>query len=369
MTIDKEQLIELLVEKTGLEHDQVKGQLSKLIQRIQQAAEEGKTFEIENFGTFGMEEGVLQFTPADRLETEINNKYAGMKPIELIGAFKEPEGDEIPDVSEMEIEQGEKAWSFDRDAAEEEEKQAEPDSEPVPEQAEIEKVPGQEPVDEEAQEEFEELINADQVDEAQPSPQKQEEATDEPVVAKGEDKDPIGRLLIAAVVLLAVGIGSLLMYDMGMFQELGLTNKESPSQTAEQSQALDNTDRDEDRTTEQPVIRSEPKGKDPVSNGEGAKEAPGDNQQGYGLEGEFNPSVNNGYMIVVHSMRDKQQAKANRQELREKGYRTSINEASVQGTTYYRVGIGQFETIEDAQNAISKIPEPYRSNNFIKRIQ
>ncbi len=100
MIIDKEQLISLLIDKTGLDATEVEDQLTELINRIQQAAQEDKSFEIEGFGTFNMEEGTLQFEPSDTLETEINNKYAGMKPIELIGAFKEPEGDEVPEITE-----------------------------------------------------------------------------------------------------------------------------------------------------------------------------------------------------------------------------------------------------------------------------
>jgi len=46
-----------------------------------------------------------------------------------------------------------------------------------------------------------------------------------------------------------------------------------------------------------------------------------------------------------------------------------ISQAQVEGTTYYRVGIGQFETVSNAQQAIGDIPERYRDNNFIKRIQ
>ncbi|WP_138431203.1 SPOR domain-containing protein [Fodinibius saliphilus] len=360
MIIDKAQLIELLVEKTGLAQDQVEGQLSQLIERIQEAAEEGKAFEIENFGTFGMEDGVLQFTPADRLETEINNKYAGMKPIELIGAFKEPEEGEIPDISEMAPEQSEKAWSFDKDNAEEEKQQKETVREP--EETEIEEVPEQKPAMEEAQEEFEELVNAGEK-ESQKSSQGSEKKTEEKIVEEKKEKDPIGRLLVAAVVILVVGIGSVLMYDMGIFQELGRNNTRSHSEIS------DNTLPAEKTKVEQPVISSEPENKDLVSNDEAAGEAPQDTQQGYGLKGNFNPSVDNGYMIVVHSLQNKQQAEANKQQLVEKGYRTSINEANVKGTLYYRVGIGQFESIENARKAIERIPEPYRSNNFIKRIQ
>jgi cell division septation protein DedD len=92
-------------------------------------------------------------------------------------------------------------------------------------------------------------------------------------------------------------------------------------------------------------------------------------QDRYGLMGKPNQAIANGYTIVVHSLRDRQQAEQNRQQLQQAGYRALISQAQVEGTTYYRVGIGQFETVGDAQQAIGDIPERYRDNNFIKRIQ
>jgi len=53
--------------------------------------------------------------------------------------------------------------------------------------------------------------------------------------------------------------------------------------------------------------------------------------------------------------------------LEQGNYRTEIKEANVNGSTYYRIGIGQFETIDAAQKAVEELPEPYRSNNFISR--
>jgi len=106
-----------------------------------------------------------------------------------------------------------------------------------------------------------------------------------------------------------------------------------------------------------------------VTNPEGGQQSPENQQPTYGLRGKVNSSVSNSYMIVVHSLKSRQQAQARKQDLAGEGYRALINEATVQGTAYYRVGIGQFASVEAAKEAANKIPEPYRSNNFIKRIK
>src|SRR5690625_65081 len=95
-TIDRKQLITLLAERTGMAQSRVDRQLAELIDHIRQAEAGRDAFEIERFGRFSIAGDRLEFVPSDILSTEINNKYAGMKPIELMGAFKEPDGKDIP---------------------------------------------------------------------------------------------------------------------------------------------------------------------------------------------------------------------------------------------------------------------------------
>jgi len=87
------------------------------------------------------------------------------------------------------------------------------------------------------------------------------------------------------------------------------------------------------------------------------------------LRGTLNNNIESGYTIVVHSLRVEQKAENRRQNLQQAGFRALVNQAMVEGTTYYRVGIGQFETVESAQQAISDIPQEFQDNNFIKRIK
>ena len=383
MTIDKEQLISLLEEKTGLEREQVETQLSELIGRIQKAAEENKTFEVEGFGTFSMEDGSLQFEPEGTLETEINNKYAGMKPIELIGAFKEPENDEeVPEVNMSEAGSDdidtEDKWAFDADATEKEKEKQEiegtaSDKELDEEEPETEKISGsEEVVKEEEQQDAEEVFDAvfgrtDEEPGKQQSAKEPEPAED---IEKEEPRDPIGTIIVAVVVVLVVGVGGWLIYDFGLS---GMTNNEMSTTSPQPTETIAPTD-DNTQSEEQPDQGEEGmelEQSSAVSTGEEDAESTSTTRQqnGYGLMGEPNQAITNGYTIVVHSLRDQQQAEQNRQQLQEAGYRALISQAQVEGSTYYRVGIGQFETVSDAQQAIGDIPKRYRDNNFIKRIQ
>jgi hypothetical protein len=385
MTIDKKQLISLLEEKTGLEREQVEVQLSELISRIQKAAEEDKTFEVEGFGTFSMEGGSLQFEPGDVLEMEINNKYAGMKPIELIGAFKEPESDEeVPEVDMTEAKprevDTENKWAFDSDATGKEKKEQEveaiePESGIDDEEPETEKATELEEFGEdqkEAEEVFEAVFGTTAEESEEKEPQKEPEPKEPaPETEKEKPGDTIGTVIVAVVVVLVVGIGGWMAYDFG-FTGTGSTEMSTtapqPAETA--GSADDNTQSEEQAAQDKEAM--EPEQSSAVSTGEEDTDTQPQatrQQDRYGLMGEPNQAIANGYTIVVHSLRDKQQAEQNRQQLQETGFRALTSQAQVEGTTYYRVGIGQFETVSDAQQAIGDIPEQYRDNNFIKRIQ
>lgn len=384
MTIDKEQLISLLIDKTGLSPEEVESQLSELINRIKQAAEKGKTFEIEGFGVFSMEDGNLQFEPHDTLQTEINNKYAGMKPIELIGAFKDSEGDEVPDMPEEEFEKSEGRWTFDESAMEEETEEPvekKTDSENAQELVEQFEKKQQEsaPKEEDTQEDVEEELERESAEEpAAPKPDDKEPAQQKQTAVQVSDnadddseKDMIGQLLVAIVVVIALGVGGWLVYDAG-FSASTNTPQQNSGQTVQQVQVPDQQtgDSQQESSSQQSenAKTSEPEPDKPVTNQEGSATDAATQQNKFGLEGTYDQSVG-GYTIVVHSLKSMQRAEKNRQRLEAEGFRTLINEAAVGGTTYFRVGIGQFETVRDAMQAMSNLPERYRENNFIKRIK
>jgi nucleoid DNA-binding protein/cell division septation protein DedD len=375
MIIDKEQLISLLKEKTGLERKRVEDQLAELIKRIKKAAEKDKTFEIEDFGTFSMEEDNLRFEPSDKLETEINNKYAGMKPIELIGAFKEPKGDEVPEIDENLDDAKDKVWAFDKEADEEKITSEEPADEELAEQQEPNTAEGK------MEKAFEMLSGMeDQTTFREDTADETAKVEDESpkAIAEGkEEKDTVGKLLVAAVIVIAVGLSGWVVYDTGLIsnnssaengqQAAQLSAQQNMNSQEESFPSQESTlqDSEENNTSEPEQELAVGKQEEPQSEEESKEETT------FGLKGEVNETISNGYTIVVHSLRSIEVAENRRNNLREAGYRALISKAEVQGTTYFRVGLGQYPTVDAAQQAVSDIPESYQSNqnHFIIRIK
>jgi len=89
----------------------------------------------------------------------------------------------------------------------------------------------------------------------------------------------------------------------------------------------------------------------------------------YGLMGNLVDEANDGYSIVLHSMQNEVRARSEAADLASEGYRVLVSPRLVQGSTVWRVSVGQFPTIPEAQQAAAELPNPYSTNNFIQRIQ
>src|SRR5699024_378081 len=86
----------------------------------------------------------------------------------------------------------------------------------------------------------------------------------------------------------------------------------------------------------------------------------------YGLYGEPNTDLPGGYYtIVIHSLRTRELAEELAQKVDGPDFRINIKQVTVDSKTYFRVSVGQFKTNAAARRAISKLPEPLKSNNFI----
>jgi len=379
MTIDKEQLIQLLIEKTSLERSEVEQQLSELVSRIQNAAETGESFDIEGFGSFSMQDGELQFIPTDTLETEINNKYAGMKPIELIGAFKEADGESIPDISLEDKE--EKSWAFDEHAQTED-----ADKEFILENNEGSAVDGEteqessdeEEIDQELLDKIFEEPEEDDVavknDSSEETEHETQDVSEKTVKKDDEERDPIERFLVAAVVIIALGIGGWVVYDIGLFGDMQLTQASAVQSVSDEPESNNITQHSNQDNLAQKSSDLKKQDQQPTSEPEEQQsvrkqEGPQRQQDKYGLRGRADDRVSKGYTIVIHSLQDLQMAERRQQKLQKAGYRALVSKATVNGTTYFRVGLGQFQSVADAQQAVDQIPEEYQDNNFIKRIQ
>lgn len=90
----------------------------------------------------------------------------------------------------------------------------------------------------------------------------------------------------------------------------------------------------------------------------------------YGLMGPEDEVLIGAYTIVLHSVRNERKSEIEKQRLEEQGYKATRWSVELQsGVTTWRVGVGQFKSVSDAEDAVEKLPEPYQSNNFIIRIR
>lgn len=398
MTVNRKKLIDLLAEKTGLEKATVEEQLDLFMNQLSAELSKGESFEVTGLGTFSLEDNEIVFQAGEKLSTEVNYKYAGMKPIELIGAYKEtPDistGRTSKDSSETESVPGVEEYSEEMDTPVETDKEIKKDipEQPAPEKKKTaaEKEKPETPVKEEGQKVAQNVNTPKKPLKKEKKPAaaasaKPTASSKKPssVKRKKETTDPIGKLLVAAVVVIALGISGWMFYDLGYFgtsadtgnsngvseSSVGETLKTTPGQQEnfagqENNSAIDSVTNEKsagmDNSSEQVDTNS-------TSSITSIAEA--SRQSAYGLRGGASPNVDDGYTIVVHSLRDEAKVRKLNEELMQSGYRTVISRANIMDTTFWRLGLGRFKTIEDAQMASQTLPSPYKSNHFIKRIQ
>lgn len=371
MNIDKPKLVELLVEKTGMQPENVESQLDQLIDRIVGAAKRGKALEIKDFGLFYFDEsGELKFDPSEELSTEISFKYAGMKPIEL-----KPKREVVIPPAEVDE---------DREL---ETTTVKEDFQPATDQADEEV--GDDPfgLSTESDEDFDFLS---EIEEPEPEPEEvelQEEQPEKPSVVKKippRKKNNSGFIAISAILLLALLIGGTIWFMDTMSSsdettvapatELQVVVPDELSVITEEDEAnLEQLLEMEEEQTGDTAPTVEPEQEITVE--ESVEEAPAMTPQPtadqplYGLMGAVMDEANDGYSIVVHSFNTEDRARSTAALLAQDGYRALVNTRTVGGSSTWRVSVGQFETLSDAQEAARQLPTPYNTQNFIHRIQ
>mgnify|MGYP003132222708 CR=1 FL=1 len=336
MTIDRKKLVDLLIEKTDLSQEEVEIQLDQLIERILDAAERGKALEIKEFGLFFFDqEGDLKFEPSEELSTEISFKYAGMKPVEL----KPERNTAIPDDDDP-------AGSI----------SAADDVIVVPKSDR--KSPS---------------LNPKKSPETKPASASASASASkirQPIRQK-KDRSGVWALLAFFIVLI---IGAIIYFNRPSTSvtDTSVSVSEPSSQESDiqnYPEPQDNTETEiENNDTSTEIVEETyiSEGSDEEQNQEVS--VPIQNQI-YGLTGEFAESVNTGYSIVVYSLYNDFRAEEVAEELRADGYRVKITTRVVDGLDVYRISLGLFESIPDAQAAAETLPEPFNENNFIQRIQ
>lgn len=346
MKIDRDKLVELLVEKTSMERSDVEVQLEQLIERILDAARRGKTLEIKEFGSFFFDEdGELKFDPSDELSTEISYKYAGMKPVVLKAerdSTISPVNQSTEDVGSVGIagvtgEGKQKIDSSERLPAHDtvSGKPLEKDTKPIAEQKQTTtSAPKRKP---------------------------------QPVQRKSSN---VGVWLVTALILIALLVGGLFyLYDPAP----GIEN-ETAEETELAGPAPDElpviTDEQIPENIEiPPEFGAEQEPGNEVNEDGSGEGIPAEGQEIFGLMGAVVEDANDGYSIVLHSFNDEENARAAATDLSEQGYRALVNSRTVAGSPMWRVSVGQFETLADAQNAANELPTPHNTQNFIQRIQ
>lgn len=370
MKIDKENLIGLLADKTGMSRDEIEEQLEQLIKRIVDAAERGKALEIKEFGLFYFDdEGTLRFDPSEELSTEINFKYAGMEPIELKASrdtspppVQEEEEVELDDdpfaglddvTSGIKAQQSEELEPMEPDEENPFEKIQERDNDPfsgllgdasskMNEEVEI---------DEEEDEEFIEPI---------PKKEPQKRVSPKKSGKKKKSSDPITTIIIVILVFVFIAGGYFIYNEF--FQ-----NPEPPEPESTVTQSNTPAPVEEEPPTVLETL--EPEAENEVTEPEPEPESVNENESLYGLMGSVSDAANDGFSIVVHSFGREEQARNAAANLSSEGYRVLVSSRTIQGNQTWRVSLGQFPTIADAQENASELPSPYNTENFIQRIQ
>ena len=89
----------------------------------------------------------------------------------------------------------------------------------------------------------------------------------------------------------------------------------------------------------------------------------------WGLNGELDESLPEYYTIVLFSLRNKTNAYQLKDNLAERGFRSFIQEITIDGQQAFRVAVGQFPDTGMAQDSAAQLPEDLRSSYFLRKIQ
>jgi cell division septation protein DedD len=85
------------------------------------------------------------------------------------------------------------------------------------------------------------------------------------------------------------------------------------------------------------------------------------------MKGNFQSDMDEFYTLVLFSLRSRSNAEEVAAELRTNGYNAFLQEFQLQNRPAYRVAVGQFQSIELAQEHIPQLPQEFRNSNFIRR--
>lgn len=368
MKVSHADLQKMVAEVGGMDILQADKYLREWADQIQKEAAEKGYCEIPDLGTFAFEDDELRFAPDKTLALEVNHKYAGLKPIDIqpASARKLDYKLEKPEPSEDPAEAQKKPDPMPGEAEDIPEEPPVKETIEEDEKTEADHLPEADPgtaVDHEVEPvaepdakpaadlEVEPAIEHDTKPATEPGEKPEEKELEQPSVKddtpkawkKPEKESPIlwhWLLPAAAVVILAV----LLFFH---FDGLRMDRDLSERPVTEPALPV---------APEPEVAEVRPVEPDPPSP--------------YGLTGPAEELLHGSYTIVLHSIANERRARIEKDRFEEQGYKATLWQARLpDGTRTWRIGVGQFESVDQAQASLSELPEPYRSNNFIIRIR
>ncbi len=357
MVIDKRKLTALLVDKTGMSKQTVEEQLNELIQEVQDAADAGRDFIIEGFGTFTQRNDAAYFEADEVFQTEINQKYAGMKPIEIMSSFKESRAG-MPAEMTKQASPAEESLKPKKKG-----KTQQAAGSPAFSQANSQKLTDRNIAKENANRP-KKSVNDSFSQSEEPSAENVRKSTGQ------NETGTTGIFSIAIVVIIAILLAAWLCYNMGLFASENTTNSRSVTEGAVSSYKFQN----ENKMQEAAILShnnrfqaEQMEANESVSPDNDFKSTDSNNAL-YGLKGALNSDAMDGYTIVIHSLRNESLALDTKNSVQEQDYRAIIMKEMVDGRFQWRVALGQFKTISEAQKAAQTLPAPYKSNHFITRM-
>ncbi len=322
-------MIEFIASQLGIPISNARILFDQWLDTAMNTLSEGKPVTLDGLGTFTYENNELKFKADAALELDVNRAYAGLEPLpeEKLGPAKFTESDF--DDPFMEIIAP---------------KYLDPNRDVEPERVdEVAEVRGDVRADQVAA--AEDVFADEPVAAIHELP-----STDEPAPIPLATKSPnLMPWVVAAVILIVVLAGG--WYGVQWYEST-LESEMATSGTSENVTATAPAEVQQPET-----VAAEPTS--PIARPE------------FGLRGAVNPLEGRVYSIVVHSLPTVTQSQAECAKIVALGLRCSVVPAERNGATTYRVGIGQFESVEHATRSVGELPERYQTpgNFFITRIQ
>lgn len=367
-------ITEVLAEELSISEQEASTLINQWSAKIQESLDNQGESKVEAFGTFKKSGGKVLFEPDEKFALEVNYKYAGMKPVEILPAYRKSgteeqtgaqdipaESDDVEEQSRKEPEKEQKKESPQEKLADKAEKSRTKESaEPENEQQTGEK-------EKEMQKSEKDDSSKKDVNPFKGSSAKEKETAGrltnrpESKVRKAENSSAYGKKKNNTEWLIVGGLAVLLVAGILHFIFFYDPTPQIPvadDRTSEETEPAAVSDEDTDDPVEEEEMEV------PVET-----EVPPDPPERWGYTGNYVP-MDEYITIVVYSLRNRERAEEQYDEINDAGLRATLNTFQPEaGTVNWRVGIGQFESVNEAEEAAGELPEPWNSEHFIIRIR